>query len=147
MSTGWAHHHKRMRAHPLEIIKTAISHSTSSLPLPPSQTNFSSCQWALVRSTRSTAKSSPAEASRSLPFQTNKFVITAAVIVLVGLLLKYLSTQRTDPREPPLVKPRIPLIGHLVGLIRYQNEYFTRLGYVNSARRIFIKSKVIKAKQ
>ncbi|CAH0043542.1 unnamed protein product [Clonostachys solani] len=72
--------------------------------------------------------SSPTEASGSLPFQTNKFVITAAVIVLVGLLLNYLSSPSTDPREPPLVKPRIPVIGHLVGLIRYQNEYFTRLG-------------------
>jgi hypothetical protein len=32
-----------------------------------------------------------------------------------------------DPREPPLVRPKIPFIGHLIGLMRHQTTYLQML--------------------
>ncbi|KAG9239552.1 cytochrome P450 [Amylocarpus encephaloides] len=32
-----------------------------------------------------------------------------------------------DAREPPLVKPTIPIIGHLIGIIRHQSQYYTKI--------------------
>lgn len=32
-----------------------------------------------------------------------------------------------DPREPPEVKSRIPLFGHLFGLLRHKADYMTVL--------------------
>ncbi|KAH6673616.1 cytochrome P450 [Halenospora varia] len=32
-----------------------------------------------------------------------------------------------DPREPPLLKPKVPYIGHILGLIKYTTSYFNVL--------------------
>jgi len=48
--------------------------------------------------------------------------VVAAAVVLV-LLLPWIWTPRLDPSEPPLVKPTIPLIGHIIGLIQHQAKY------------------------
>ncbi|KAK0643146.1 hypothetical protein B0T16DRAFT_331368 [Cercophora newfieldiana] len=55
--------------------------------------------------------------------------IPAAIVIagFVAFLLHYLAVPRLDPREPPLVKPRIPLIGHIISLIQHQAEYHTIL--------------------
>lgn len=37
-----------------------------------------------------------------------------------------------DSREPPLVKPRIPIFGHLFGMILQRNEFYRRVGSVVS---------------
>lgn len=63
---------------------------------------------------------------------TNRLFLTVVTVLIIGFLVNHLSSPKFDPREPPLVKPRIPIIGHLIGLIRYQNEYFNRLGYAIS---------------
>jgi hypothetical protein len=34
---------------------------------------------------------------------------------------------RLDPREPPLLKPKIPFIGHLIGILTDQSVYFEKL--------------------
>ncbi|KPA43946.1 7-alpha-hydroxycholest-4-en-3-one 12-alpha-hydroxylase, partial [Fusarium langsethiae] len=49
---------------------------------------------------------------------------TAAIATSIALsLLNYLLTPRLDPREPPVVKPTIPWIGHILGIIRHQADY------------------------
>ncbi|KAF4993225.1 hypothetical protein FGRMN_6589 [Fusarium graminum] len=48
-------------------------------------------------------------------------VFLAAAVALV--LLNRLLTPRIDPREPPVVKPTIPWIGHIIGVIRHQADY------------------------
>jgi hypothetical protein len=45
--------------------------------------------------------------------------------VLVVSLVWLLSNPRMDSREPPLVSPRIPLFGHLLGLMTSQVAYFS----------------------
>lgn len=49
--------------------------------------------------------------------------IVAAVFLLAWRSLRV----QMDPLEPPSLKPRIPLIGHLAGMIRYHTVYFEKL--------------------
>ncbi|KAF4466265.1 7-alpha-hydroxycholest-4-en-3-one 12-alpha-hydroxylase [Fusarium albosuccineum] len=52
-------------------------------------------------------------------------VWTTAILAGAALLslLNRLLTPRLDPLEPPAVKPTVPLIGHIVGIIRHQSDY------------------------
>jgi hypothetical protein len=34
-------------------------------------------------------------------------------------------------REPPLLRPNIPIIGHLIGILWHQSVYLEKLGYVH----------------
>ncbi|KAK4088466.1 hypothetical protein Purlil1_7345 [Purpureocillium lilacinum] len=52
-------------------------------------------------------------------------VSTLLVTILVYLYRK--SIPELDAKEPPVMLPRIPFIGHLVGMIRNQAEYYTSL--------------------
>lgn len=58
----------------------------------------------------------------------------ATAVVFLSLLYKFSSPQM-DPREPPVLKPGIPLVGHLVGLVRYGVDYFDVLRYAVLAAR------------
>lgn len=49
--------------------------------------------------------------------------IAAAVLVFAWRLLR----AQVDPLEPPPLKPRIPILGHLLGMIRYHTVYFEKL--------------------
>jgi hypothetical protein len=57
----------------------------------------------------------------SLPSGYMPSIYLAAATVLL-LLLQRLNPHM-DPQEPPLVKPTVPFIGHLVGMIKHQAEY------------------------
>ncbi|TPX07067.1 uncharacterized protein E0L32_011055 [Thyridium curvatum] len=48
------------------------------------------------------------------------------MVFLAGIfvLIQRLSTPRLEPSEPPLLKPRIPLVGHIVGLLWHRMSYF-----------------------
>jgi hypothetical protein len=52
----------------------------------------------------------------------------AAIVVFVSLLYRYSSPQM-DPREPRFVAPGIPLVGHIVGLVRHGVDYFEVIRY------------------
>ncbi len=57
----------------------------------------------------------------------DRWSILIVGLLLVGLhyLVHFLST-KLDPREPPLISPRIPFIGHVVGLLRYGVPYYSK---------------------
>ncbi|KAI8682066.1 hypothetical protein NCS55_00460900 [Fusarium keratoplasticum] len=65
---------------------------------------------------------------------------TAAVwttALLAGALaLSLLLTPRLDPREPPVVKPTIPLVGHIIGIIRHQSDYHRIIHNANPTKHI-----------
>jgi len=50
-------------------------------------------------------------------------VLIACGIIAAIYLLDFLVAPRLDPREPPLIKPKVPLIGHIIGLLWYQYSY------------------------
>ncbi|KAF4922163.1 5-beta-cholestane-3-alpha,7-alpha-diol 12-alpha-hydroxylase [Colletotrichum viniferum] len=47
-----------------------------------------------------------------------------AGLTVIGLLIIRWSTPDLDDREPPALKYRIPVIGHLIGLLWHQGQYF-----------------------
>ncbi|KAJ1323902.1 cholesterol 7alpha-monooxygenase [Microdochium nivale] len=51
----------------------------------------------------------------------------SAVAVAVALLVNHLTTPRLDPREPPLLKPSVPFVGHVINLARLGVNFFSTL--------------------
>ncbi|KAI8651201.1 hypothetical protein NCS55_01363700 [Fusarium keratoplasticum] len=59
---------------------------------------------------------------------TSPVVLTAAIIIpLLFVGLKKLLYPTFDPREPPVLRPRIPFIGHIVGMIRERSSWYIRI--------------------
>ncbi|KAK0106240.1 hypothetical protein ONS96_003882 [Cadophora gregata f. sp. sojae] len=56
--------------------------------------------------------------------------LSTSTVVAVGLVtvliasLWFLPREELDPKEPPLAKSRIPVFGHVMNLLWYQNTYF-----------------------
>lgn len=46
-----------------------------------------------------------------------------ATVIVAALLAARFITASIDPREPPAVKHRIPIIGHLIGMIAGGTDY------------------------
>ncbi len=60
--------------------------------------------------------------SSALPVSVLSLLVAAGSF-LVYILHRYLSIDY-DPREPPIIKSRIPYVGHILGIIRYGTKYF-----------------------
>lgn len=56
-------------------------------------------------------------------------VLCVGVIVVVLLSLPMLLV-RHDAQEPPILSPRIPIIGHLINMICCKQDFYHQLGYV-----------------
>lgn len=70
-------------------------------------------------------------------FSSSTVLYTAVLAAAVALsLLNRLLSPRIDPREPPVVKPTIPWIGHIIGVIRHQADYGRILQCVSPFRLI-----------
>lgn len=48
-------------------------------------------------------------------------VIAVAITLMLAYLVRF--PVRMDPKEPPILRPRIPFIGHLIGLIWLSHSY------------------------
>ena len=46
------------------------------------------------------------------------------------LIRRYTSASSVESREPPLFHPKIPFIGHLLGIMRMQADYLAKLWYL-----------------
>jgi len=57
-------------------------------------------------------------------------LITLVIILVSFLPLKFLGFEDVEPQEPPVVRSRMPLVGHLIGLLKHHNNYFTMLRYI-----------------
>jgi hypothetical protein len=55
-----------------------------------------------------------------------------AMIGVVALCIYLLSKLRfvMDPNEPPLLHPRVPIIGHMIGMATGKSNYLKNLGLV-----------------
>lgn len=63
--------------------------------------------------------------------------MTTAILILVGFLLAYgllrlleLGACKHVAAEPPLVRARVPIVGHVLGLLRYGVSYYRMLRFV-----------------
>ncbi|KAF5511074.1 hypothetical protein CGCS363_v003100 [Colletotrichum siamense] len=52
------------------------------------------------------------------------FLSLIAGVAVIVLLISRWSTPNLDDREPPALKSRVPVIGHLIGLLWHQGQYF-----------------------
>jgi hypothetical protein len=57
--------------------------------------------------------------------------LTVAIAALFSLFwyfaLQALSSKKLDPREPPVIPPTIPYVGHLIGMGLSGSRYFKNL--------------------
>ena len=55
--------------------------------------------------------------------------LSTILLILGGIVLVYFITfpAQVDAREPPLVRPAIPFIGHVYGLLRHSYDYHRAL--------------------
>ncbi|KAL2016806.1 hypothetical protein VTK56DRAFT_2975 [Thermocarpiscus australiensis] len=58
---------------------------------------------------------------------TSPLLAVAAVAATVFYLLSRFLTPPHNPKEPPLIRPKIPLIGHVIGLLRHGTGYYSRI--------------------
>lgn len=61
--------------------------------------------------------------------------ILATIIASAFMLpiLNKILTPTMDPNEPPLIKPKFPLIGHIVGIIQHQSGYHKMIRCVSTS--------------
>lgn len=53
--------------------------------------------------------------------------ISLAIIAASYWLFDRFLALKQDPREPPLILPKIPLVGHLISLVMRKNDYYVEL--------------------
>ncbi|KAK0738476.1 monooxygenase-like protein [Schizothecium vesticola] len=61
------------------------------------------------------------------PTSTPATAAVAVACVLLAILIKAAYFPSLDSREPPLVRSTVPFIGHILGLMQHESDYFTRL--------------------
>ena len=65
-------------------------------------------------------------------------VYLALTGTLFWFVLYHLAVKsRNDPREPPSVSSKVPILGHLFGVIRHGLPYIVNNGYVPHVRNHF----------
>jgi hypothetical protein len=55
-----------------------------------------------------------------------------AILLALGVVVVYSrgeTKSATDNREPPVLKSKVPFIGHLIGMLRWQVGYMQMLRY------------------
>ncbi len=57
-------------------------------------------------------------------------LIALVTVICAKAFERYFRPAR-DPREPPVLYPNIPIIGHLIGLLVSGNKYYSRTRYVS----------------
>jgi hypothetical protein len=50
------------------------------------------------------------------------------LLIAVGVFLSGLLRIKVDSREPPVIHPKIPFIGHIIGMITEGPLYLKRIG-------------------
>ncbi|KAI0844455.1 cytochrome P450 [Daldinia vernicosa] len=69
------------------------------------------------------------------PFPAGTTAIVAAITVY--FIAHQLSSRKVDPREPPVIAPTIPSIGHLLGMALLGGRYIKNLGIRNRHLPVF----------
>ena len=70
-----------------------------------------------------------------LPSSMAEKGLTGVLYILLALascflMLQYLLGVEHDPREPTMIMPRLPILGHAISLVTKNNHYYTALRYL-----------------
>jgi hypothetical protein len=72
-----------------------------------------------------------------IDFDNGKVILAGLAFAgFVIVLLSNLLRLKVDVREPPVVYPTIPFIGHIIGMVRDGPQYFTRLRFVKASKKM-----------
>ena len=56
--------------------------------------------------------------------------VVVSIIGTVFVLANYFLGPKYDVREPPIIRPKVPLVGHIIGLLRHGLRYFEIIRWV-----------------
>lgn len=59
--------------------------------------------------------------------QVNGFSIGLVLVALTLVAMNYFLVPKSDPREPPVMNPGIPIFGHMIGFMRHSFAYYAQL--------------------
>ena len=65
-------------------------------------------------------------------------MLTIVVAIPLAVLVRHLISPAYDPREPPVIKPKIPLIGHIISMVTEASGYYQRLLYVPFGSELYL---------
>lgn len=54
-------------------------------------------------------------------------IAAIALVVAIGVYFSGLLDVKMDPREPPVIRPKVPFIGHIIGLLTDGPNYMKRI--------------------
>ncbi|KUJ10783.1 cytochrome P450 [Mollisia scopiformis] len=54
-------------------------------------------------------------------------ILLISIVLLICYFISHRLSPEPDPREPPVISPQPPIIGHLLGLLKHQVFYFEKL--------------------
>jgi len=57
---------------------------------------------------------------------SSTYVFTSITLLVIGAIA-LLQWSTPDPREPPVLPPKFPLIGHVIGMVKHEVEYYRLL--------------------
>lgn len=52
-----------------------------------------------------------------------KLIYSVTGLVVLAYMVDFIFSVCDDPREPPRLRPKIPVIGHVIGLMRHGPSY------------------------
>lgn len=53
-----------------------------------------------------------------------KIAISVTVVALALATFNYFLEPTYDPKEPPVIRQKVPYLGHIIGLLQYGMRYF-----------------------
>ena len=72
----------------------------------------------------------------ALQMETSISLVLLAVTAGIYLVLEYLLGIKHSPREPPLIQPKIPWVGHLIGIIMQKSKYHGKVWCVKALMKV-----------
>jgi hypothetical protein len=54
-----------------------------------------------------------------------------AMLIFISIMSRRYGQRPCHPQEPVYLQPKIPLIGHVIGLMRHGGAYYAKLRYVD----------------
>ena len=70
----------------------------------------------------------------------NPYVLLIGAVLATAIFVRWYTTNSdTDIREPPVLHPKFPIIGHLLGFMKLQADYFQNLWYVPRCPHTYLK--------
>ena len=62
---------------------------------------------------------------------SSTIVLGLGAVAFIWVALLHLTRIKVDPREPPLIESKIPLMGHIIGMMRNGPMHIAKVRYAS----------------